>query len=84
MSADQSFKGRRVMVTGRVSGIGKEILGRPYVTFAVPGSAFNQVQAVFASETAVAAMSKGDEVTVICSVDGKILGNVVMSNCSKH
>ncbi len=81
IDADQAFKGRRVMISGEIDSIGKEILGRPYVTFKVARSRLSSVQAVFVNENDLRTMHRGEFVTAICTVDGKTLGNVLASRC---
>jgi hypothetical protein len=38
VGADMAYKGRLIAVSGTVSGIGRDILGRPYVTLTSDGS----------------------------------------------
>lgn len=81
VAGDQHFKGRVVRVRGRVSGVGREILGRAFVTLGgdlqIPS-----VQCVFAvgkgQETAE--LVKGQKATLEGKVDGKMM-NVLLSDC---
>jgi len=77
IAADAGYKGKVVEVTGTVATIGREILGRPYVTF-TEGS----VQAVFEKEDEpkIAKLKGGDFVTVKCRCDG-FLVHVQLSSC---
>jgi hypothetical protein len=84
VEADRVFKGHRIMVNGQVRDIGKELLGRAYVTFDIQGNHFSTVQAIFRSENDVTRVSKGDLLTVVCTIEGKTLGNVLGSDCVKQ
>lgn len=82
VAADTKYKGHVVVVTGKVNDIGKDIVDTAYVT--IGGSGFlDGVQCMFATgeQSRVAALSKGQFITVKGKVDGK-MGNVLMRNCS--
>ncbi len=84
VAADQRFKGKVISVTGNVQSIGKDILDNPYLTIgAGTMSEFESVQASFPKESgsALAAISKGQKVTVICKANGKLM-NVLLGECS--
>jgi hypothetical protein len=74
--ADLNYKGTHYRVSGKITGIGKEILGRPYLMLD------NKVQAVFDSkeEAALSRYDKGMSVTGNCIVSGK-LGWVLLKDC---
>ena len=75
--ADQNYKGKKYRVSGTITGIGKEILGKPYLIID------NKVQAVFerGAEAAIARYDKGMQVTGNCEVGGKLV-YVILQDCS--
>lgn len=84
VAADREYKGELLQVTGVVKSIEKDLRGRPYVTFVIPGQA-RTVQAVFRSgnEHAVAQLAKGAYITVRCLSVGKVF-DVVMQPCDLY
>jgi tRNA_anti-like len=82
VEADQAFKGRRVMIDGTISDIGKDILNNPYIVFATNSrQPLSGVQALFDRDSDVASLSKGATVTVVCTIGGKTLGTVLARHC---
>jgi len=86
VAADRVYKGKHVLVDGRVDNIGKGLLGGMYVTLK---SSSNQYQIVgfiqcffnSSSESQLAQLQKGQNVTLLGKVDGK-MGNILVKNCS--
>ena len=76
IAADNKFKGKYVKLTGRIDDIGKDILDNMYLTLAA--SDFFGIQVFFNDEDsgAVANLSKGSRVTVVCRVEG-LMANVL-------
>jgi hypothetical protein len=76
--ADAAFKGKRLWITGTVTGTGREILGRPYVMLN------EKVQCVFAkqNEPQVADLNLGQGVTVSGDCSGKTLLHILVNNCA--
>src|SRR5581483_4475624 len=83
IAADETYKGRDLLVTGAVYSVGTDLLGNPYVTL-YDGSAFTvqTVQCCFGSEarSELARLQRNDVVTVIGRCSGKMM-NVVLSDC---
>ena len=75
--AEQNSKGKKYRVSGTITGIGKEILGKPYLIID------NKVRAVFekGAEAAIARYDKGMQVTGNCEVGGKLV-YVILQDCS--
>ena len=75
--AESKYKGEKYRVSGKITGIGKEILGKPYLIID------NKVQAVFekGAEAAIARYDKGMQVTGNCEVGGKLV-YVHLRDCS--
>jgi hypothetical protein len=85
VAADQTYKGRLVMLHGIVKDIGKDIAGTPYVILGENRDNPLGVQAMFAPSDAdtVAALSKGQRISVECLVGGKMM-NVIVRGCSRR
>ncbi len=75
--AERNYKGKKYRVSGKITSIGKEILGKPYLVLD------NKVQAVFErdSEAAIARYDKGMQATGNCEVGGKLV-YVILRDCS--
>lgn len=80
IAADQRYKGERLVISGRVDKIGKDILDTPYLL--LDRSGIFGVQAMFAksSESELATQAEGNQVKVRCTVGGK-LGSVIVRDC---
>lgn len=81
IAADKKYKRKQVEVTGNIKNIGKDILGRMYITLET-GDIFSTIQVFFKSseEDAVAELTKGQEVTIVGSGDGLSLTSVFIKN----
>lgn len=85
IQADNVYKGLWIKVDGTIDDIGKDVLDTPYITFHVGTNAVWGVQALFergTGEAVVGSLKKGQYLTVICQVDGKLL-NVILTKCEK-
>jgi len=82
VQADRVRKDRRIVLTGRIRDIGKDIAGRAYVTFHVarPGG---HVQALFTTADDVAALRKDTDVKAECTVSGYLAG-VLLRGCVRR
>lgn len=81
ISADETYKGKLVIVTGKISDIGKDILDKPYITLEAENPFLN-VQCMLADEATAEAgtASVGSSVTLQGRVSGKT-GNVLVRDC---
>lgn len=83
VAADKKFKGKKIRLSGRIEDIGKDILDKPYLTFASDEQfEFRSVQCYFTKkeEDKLADLRKGQNVVVQGTVDGLMM-NVLMKNC---
>lgn len=78
VNADNHYKGKRILVSGVITDFGTDILNKPYLSFSVGD--FMAVTCYFSEEQAniVGQLSKGDNISVIGSCQGNLLGNVVI------
>jgi len=81
LRADSRYKGRIVEVTGVIESIGKEILGRPYITLKIDDSGWGSVQCVFPKSEIdpLIQFSPGQSVKVVGKVLGETLGIVLLT-----
>lgn len=83
VAADLKFKNNGfVLVSGKVEGILKDILGKPYVSLAGHKSFFG-VQARFNEKDAysLATLKKGQQVEIVCDISSKIVTQVILKDC---
>lgn len=83
VAADEKYKGQRVLVSGRVKGVNKDISGAPFVS--LPGaSMFEDVSARFPRDSVseLAKYKKGMNVKLVCEVSGLTLLNVSLKDCT--
>lgn len=84
VAADERFKAKTVLVDGRIKDIGKDITNTAYLILGDNADTIRGTQAMFRSDDAarIASLSKGERVSVLCTVSGKILTNVILRGCS--
>lgn len=80
--ADDKYKGRSLIISGKVQSIDKDFLDNLVVRLRSPNQ-FMATHANFAAEERdkVAQLAKGDSVLLNCVVDGLLLGSPVLRNC---
>lgn len=83
VAADAKYKDKLVEISGVVDTIDKDILDTPYITLeSYKYAIVDRVQCMFsrADEAQLAAVAKGQNITLQGTVSGK-LGNVVVKDC---
>jgi len=82
VSADQAYKGQTLIVTGRVSSIGKDMFNDVFLSLRSPNE-FMGVRANIADseERRAAALSKGAGVILRCEGAGMIIGSPILNAC---
>jgi hypothetical protein len=82
VAADQKYKDKVIVVTGKITDIGKDIIDSPYLIVGGTGM-IDGCQCVFAESAVdqIAKAAKGDQVSVKGTCTG-YLGMVEMENCS--
>lgn len=84
VAADQRFKGRRLIVTGQVKDIGKDITDTAYLMLGDNPDILRGTQAFFPATEAsgLVRLKRGATVELECVVAGKALTNVILQGCS--
>lgn len=82
LAADAKFKGKWLLMRGRVRAIAKDVTGRPYIGFDHPGRIMGTVQCYLAPEAIDAAsrVDPGDDVRLLGRGRGKF-GTVAFEEC---
>ena len=75
LSADNTYKGKLVEVSGMVENIGKDILNSPYISLKT-GEIIGSVQCMLDDS----ALAEGTKVTMQGRVSG-LMGNVIIKEC---
>lgn len=73
--AEKLFKGKYVKVTGKIGKIGRDITRTAFVTLETSRDMIgprHKIQAMFKDSDMVVELSKGQEVSVVCKVSGKV------------
>jgi hypothetical protein len=85
VAADQKYKGKKFVVTGTVSDINTDIMGRPYVTlrgtneFMAPHFSFDK-----SAGDQLAKLRKGVKVTLACEGAGDMAKIPMSEDCQFH
>lgn len=84
VAADAKYKDKVVEMIGIVDNIGKDILDTPYVILGGSTASIFGIQCMFskANEPQLATLSKGQSITLKGRVDGELIGNVVVRDCT--
>ena len=79
---DQRFKGKNVVLSGKIKAINSGIGDEPYLTFQVKDM-FSSPQAHFADgyREKAATMQKGADVSLYCTGGGEAIGTPLLSDC---
>ena len=82
VAADNQFKGNMVGIEGMVTDISTDIAGSPYVIM-MGGSPQNRIRLEFdkKDKNYVASLSKGDDLVLVCTGSGILMGMPMMEHC---
>jgi len=82
VSADERYRGKVLVVTGKVTGVKKGILDDPYIELATSGP-YQSVWAHFPEERAgsLRALARGARITVRCIGDNVTIGMPQLKDC---
>lgn len=83
VAADAKYKDSPIEVTGIINSVGKDVMGIPYITVSGDQFGITNVQCMFAqgSESELAKVSKGEQITLRGNATGKVIINVLLSGC---
>jgi hypothetical protein len=83
VSADNKYKGKSLMVSGTVSSIDKDFLDNIVVSLKTPNE-FMDVKARVDDDqkSKAASLSKGQDIKVLCTGSGMIIGSPQLEDCT--
>ncbi len=81
VSADASFKGRKLKVSGTVMGIDKDFTDNIIVKLGPTSNMFMSVFAYGMTPSRAGSLSKGQKLTLTCVGDGKMIGSPILREC---
>lgn len=83
VSADDKYKGKLVIIQGRILSIQKDFTGSAYVELEVSSASLTSIHAGLTGNmmSEAAKFEKGQNVRLICTGSGQIMGSPVLSNC---
>jgi len=79
--ADNAYKDRKLLVTGKVASIDKDFLNNP-VLWLASSNMFQKIMARGLDASVLAELDKGQTVTVLCVGGGLTVGSPVLRDCS--
>lgn len=81
IAADGQYKGKTLEVSGVVSGIDSDFSDEPVIELATENE-FMGVRAQGIDKTVAANLSKGQQVTLVCTGGGEVVGAPMLEDCS--
>lgn len=83
VAADNVYKGKTLLVSGKVQSIDKDFMDNIVVHLTTPNEFMSALATVMDSEKAKAGkLTKGQTVSVLCSGGGRIIGSPVLRDCT--
>lgn len=83
ISADKKYKDKKLILTGTIANIDRDIAQSPYITFNVDEYGAKSIKMSFNDDDTVASLKKGQTVTVVGTCGGTFASTIVMLNdCS--
>lgn len=83
ISADKKYRDKKLVLTGAIANIDRDIAQSPYITFNVDEYGAKSIKMSFDNDDTVAALKKGQKVTVVGTCGGTFASVVVVLNdCS--
>jgi hypothetical protein len=82
IAAKSRFDGQRLAVTGTITAVGLDLLNNPVVSLETENE-FQSVQAKFDKDAgdSLAALAKGQEITVVCGKVAAVIGVPILDDC---
>ncbi len=81
VQADMQYKGKKLLVTGKVDKVSKDVLDKPFVSLST-SNMFMSVLAYGMPESSVASLRKGMSLTLMCQGGGMTIGSPMLHDCS--
>lgn len=82
ISADKKYKDKKLILTGKIANIDRDISKSPYITFNIDSYGAKSIKMSFNDDNAVASLKKGQTVTIAGTCGGTFASTiVVLNNC---
>lgn len=81
VSADQQYKGKRLLITGVVENIGKDVMDNPYVALKIDFLKGVNCYFDYENNKVLSQLNKGQEIQIIGTCAGLTLTDVVVRDC---
>jgi putative nucleic acid binding protein len=81
VQADMQYKDKRLLVSGRVDKVSKDVMDKPFVSLST-SNMFMSILAYDMPENAVATLRKGTALTLLCRGQGMTIGSPILRDCS--
>jgi hypothetical protein len=83
INADKKYRDKKLILTGSIAKIDRDIGQHPYITFNVDEYGLKSIKMSFNDDDTVAALKKGQEVTVVGTCSGTFASTIIVLNdCS--
>lgn len=80
ISADKKYRGKKLVLTGAIANIDRDIGQNPYITFNLDEYGAQSIKMSFDDDDTVAALKKGQKVTVVGTCGGTFASTIVVLN----
>lgn len=82
ISADKKYRGKKLVLTGEIANIDRDIAQSAYVTFNIDEYGAKSIKMSFDNDDIVAKFKKGQKITIVGTCGGTFASTiVVMNNC---
>ncbi|WP_444659397.1 OB-fold protein [Caproiciproducens sp. R2] len=83
INADKKYRDKKLILTGTIANIDRDIAQNPYVTFNIDEYGAKSIKMSFGNDDTVAALKKGQKVTVVGTCGGTFASTIITLNgCS--
>lgn len=83
INADKKYRDKKLVLTGSIANIDRDISQSPYITFNVDEYGAKSIKMSFGDDDTVAALKKGQKVTVVGTCNGSFMSTIVtLSDCA--
>lgn len=80
IAADSQYKGKPIEISGTVESISSDFMDQPVVQLAA--GEFQAVNAQGLSKDVAGALAKGNQVTLLCTGAGEVVGSPILDKCT--
>jgi hypothetical protein len=82
VAADNLYKGRKILITGQIESINKDVTDDVYVSLSGEGEISFDVQCHLSEPGKAAELKKGQKITILGTGEGMVIGFPQLKDCS--